>query len=95
MSAYMEGDGRSVARNDRVTDDDVLSDIVELLSPPRLEPGEFTVCQFAEEAGVTYSVAYRRLMKAVAKGILTKRRVLLERNTGWAFRKRDEERGNV
>ena len=64
----------------------VLAEIVSILAPPRVEDDEFTVTDFAEEAGLTRRKAYNVLMAAASDGLLSKRKVVENRNRTWAFK---------
>lgn len=70
----------------------IFDEIASILEPPRQLADEITVREYAELSGCTRRQAYDRLMKAATDGIITKRKVLADRNWPWVFRMiRDEE----
>ncbi len=71
-----------------ITDDKkraIFDEITRALEPPRQKEDEITVREYADLNGCTKRKAYWRLMKAVDKGIITKRKVLANRNWTWVF----------
>ena len=77
-----------------MTDDKKLAIFAELdrvLETPVQEEDEITATEYAEYSGCTRRIAYEKLMKAVRNGIMTKRKILSNRNWPWAFRMIDED----
>lgn len=66
-------------------------EIARILEPPVQEEDEITATEYAEYNGCTRRIAYEQLMKAVKNGIMTKRKILSNRNWPWAFKMIDED----
>lgn len=64
----------------------ILREIASILAPPTKTEDEFTALDFADETGLTKKKAYSILMKAADNGLLSRRKVVENRNKPWAFK---------
>ena len=71
-----------------MTENELLSYLVELCEVPPIEPDEVTPKMLAARIGKTDDRARDQLNRLVSDGVLTKRKVrLLDGSTGYAYRK--------
>lgn len=63
----------------------IMAEVAEFATPPRLEKHEFTVTQYAEENDVPQNTARRQLDGAVEEGRLDSRWVIHEGNRCKAY----------
>ncbi len=75
--------------------DQILAEVIEFSQPPRLEDDEFTIAQFAAQAGLSHNTAADRLEKQLNAGRLERRRVLEGGHNQWAYRLIEDEDESV
>ena len=73
----------------------IIAEVIKITEPPELKPDEFTVGQYAKQAGITQRRARDHLGKLVEQGQLTCREVIhkqRKRNAyAWVEGKEDAE----
>lgn len=48
----------------------ILDEMIRLTEPPHIQPGDITLVEYAERAGITRGAAKQRLQKIVDNGLL-------------------------
>ena len=77
-----------------ITDDKkkaIFDELAHVLETPRQTDDEINTREYADYHQRTMREAYEKLMKAVAIGKMTKRKVLVESHWQWAFRMAKDE----
>jgi hypothetical protein len=64
----------------------IIQEISKYTRPPALQDDEFTIKQYAEHHGITYSAASSDLAHALNDGLVTRREVKHDGHRRWAYK---------